>query len=220
MNLARAFGFVFDDSDWWQVIVVVGLLQLVPIVGLIVALGCTLYTARAVASGSDRPLPRLNQLGVIFSEGLYGALIAIVYYLPILVFMCLVLCLSVAVATASGGSDSLMGTLAGLGLCLNLLIVLLAIVLQILFIVGSGRYVQTGSVGAALQLGEVIALLRRHPAEWLVLWLLSIVCGLIAGLGAIVLFIGVLFTTAYVTFVFGHLLGQTVRAVSSPPSLV
>nr|WP_322495199.1 DUF4013 domain-containing protein [Chloroflexus sp.] len=70
MNLTRAFSFVFDDPDWWKVFVVVSLLQLVPIIGQIVALGCILYTARAVASGSNRPLPRLNQFGAVFSEGL------------------------------------------------------------------------------------------------------------------------------------------------------
>lgn len=220
MNLTRAFSFMFDDPDWWQVVVVVGLLQLVPIIGQIAALGCILYTARAVASGNDRPLPRLNQFGAVFSEGLYGAFIYIVYYLPMFLIMCLFGCLIVAVVVATGNNEPPIGMLIGLALCLNLLLVPLALITQPLLIVGSGRYVQTGSAGAALQLGEVFALLRRNPAEWLVLWLLSILCNFVAGLGAIVVFFGVLFTTAYAALVFGHLLGQTVRQVSSPPSLM
>lgn len=220
MNLTRAFSFVFDDPDWWQLVLVVGLLQLVPIIGQIAALGCILYTARAVASGSDRPLPRLSQFGAVFSEGLYGAFIYIVYYLPMLLIACVFFCLAAAVTIASGNSEPPIGILIGLMLCLSLLFAPLTLITQPLLIVGSGRYVQTGSAGAALQLGEVLALLRRNPAEWLVLWLLSILCNIVAGLGAIVFVFGALFTTAYAALVFGHLLGQTVRYVSSPSSLL
>lgn len=134
--------------------------------------------------------------------------------------MWLFMCLIVAVVVVTGNNKPTIEILIGLALCLNLLLVPLALITQLLLIVGSGRYVQTGSAGAALQLGEVFALLRRNPAEWIVPWLLSILCNFVAGHGAIMVFFGILFTTAYAALVFGHLLGQTVRQVSSPPSLM
>jgi hypothetical protein len=218
MNLTRAFSFVFDDPDWWKIILVIGLLQFIPIIGQIALIGCLLQTARAVAQGNSQPLPRLNQLGTVLSEGIYGLLIAIVYYLPILAIVCILSCILVAIIVASGNNDPQPGIFFGLLLCLNLILIPLILITQLLLIIGNSRYVQTGSVEAALQLGEVFTLLRRNPAEWLVLWLLSIVCNFVGGLGSIIFVVGSLFTTVYAALVFGHLLGQTVHQVSSSPS--
>ncbi|RMF51185.1 MAG: DUF4013 domain-containing protein, partial [Bacteroidetes bacterium] len=174
MNLTRAFSFVFDDPDWWKIILVIGLLQFIPIIGQIALIGCLLQTARAVAQGNSQPLPRLNQLGTVLSEGIYGLLIAIVYYLPILAIVCILSCILVAIIVASGNNDPQPGIFFGLLLCLNLILIPLILITQLLLIIGNSRYVQTGSVEAALQVGEVFTLLRRNPAEWLILWLLSI----------------------------------------------
>ncbi|WP_298818882.1 DUF4013 domain-containing protein [Chloroflexus sp.] len=216
MNVTRAFSFVFDDPDWWQPVLVVGLLQLVPVIGQIAALGCVLFVARAVVSGHDRPLPRLNQFGLVFSEGLKGALIAITYYLPVFLLVCLFVCFAVAVVVATGNDQTAAGILVVTVLCLNVLLLPLSVIIQVLLIVGSGNYVASGTVGSALQIGGVLSLFQRNPAEWLVLWLLSILCNVVAGMGAVGLVIGALFTTAYAALVFGHLLGQAVRQVSSP----
>ncbi|MGB9737275.1 MAG: hypothetical protein C0184_02935 [Chloroflexus aggregans] len=218
MNLTHAFSFVFDDPDWWKLILVIGLLQCIPIIGQIALLGCILLTARAVAQGNPQPLPRLNQLGAVLSDGVYGLLIAIVYYLPILAIVCILSCILVATIVSSGNNEPQFGIIFSLMFCLNLLLIPLILIIQPLLIIGSGRYIQTGSVTAALQLGEVVALLRRNPAEWLVLWLLSIVCNFVGGLGSIIFIVGSLFTTVYAALVFGHLLGQTVRQVASSPS--
>ncbi|RMD76273.1 MAG: DUF4013 domain-containing protein, partial [Chloroflexi bacterium] len=211
MNLTRAFSFVFDDPDWWKLILVIGLLQFIPIIGQIALIGCILQTARAVAQGNPQPLPRLNQLGTVLSEGIYGLLIAIVYYLPILAIVCILSCILVAIIVSSGNNDPQAGILFGLLLCLNLILIPLILMTQLLLIIGNSRYVQTGSVAAALQVGEVFTLLRRNPAEWLILWLLSIVCNFVGGLGSIIFVVGSLFTTVYAALVFGHLLGQTVH---------
>ncbi len=221
MNITRAFSFVFDDPDWISLIVVIGLLQIVPVFGQIVALGCILLTARAIANGSDRPLPRLQQFGAIISEGLIGAMIIIGYYVPILIIACGLFCLIIGLAITTGQSEPPVIPIIMLVLCASLLLLPLSLITQPLLLVGAGQYLKTGSPGAAFRLGAVLADVRRHPAEWLVLWLLSILCNFVAGLGGIALFIGILFTTAYAAFVFGHLLGQTVRQTAqATPSLL
>jgi len=77
MNLTRAFSFVFDDPDWWKITLTIGLLQFIPFVGQIALLGCTIMTARSLASGQERPLPRLDQIGDIFREGFSSLIISV-----------------------------------------------------------------------------------------------------------------------------------------------
>lgn len=88
MNLTRAFSFVFDDPDWWKITLTIGLLQFIPFVGQIALLGCTIMTARSLASGQERPLPRLDQIGDMFREGFSSLIISVFYYLPIIIFSC------------------------------------------------------------------------------------------------------------------------------------
>ncbi len=214
MNLTRAFSFVFDDPDWWQFVLVLGLLQAVPLVGQLAALGSILLTARAVANGNEWPMPRLHQVGAVLGEGLNGALLCIIYYLPLFIIVCLASCCIVAALIITGNNAPPIVPLIALAFCLNILLMPLAFILQILLITGSGYYVATGTVESALQVNSVLAIFRQNPAEWLVLWLLSILCNVVAGIGLFGLGIGALFTTAYAALVFGHLLGQTVRQVS------
>ncbi|WP_322822049.1 DUF4013 domain-containing protein [Chloroflexus sp.] len=218
MNVTRAFSFIFDDPDWLKITLVIGLLQFIPVIGQIVGLGCIVVIARAVANGQERPLPQLNQLGALFSTGVYSATIYIVYYLPIFLISCLLSCLVGATIAFAGNSESTVIILIGLMLCSSVVIVPLSLITQILLIVGIGRYIQTGSVSAAFQPGGVWALLQRYPAEWLVLWLLSLLCGTVASVGTFVLLVGLIVSIPYATFVFGHLLGQTVQQVTSSPA--
>lgn len=218
MNVTRAFSFVFDDPGWWKITLVIGLLQFIPVIGQIVGLGCIVVTARAVANRQERPLPQLSQLGALFSAGVYSSIIYIFYYLPIILISCLFSCLVGATIAFAGNSEPPVIVLIGLMLCASVFIVPLSLITQILLIVGIGRYIQTGSVSAAFQPGGVWALLQRYPAEWLVLWLLSMLCGIVAGFGTFALLVGLVVSIPYATFVFGHLLGQTVQQVTSSPA--
>jgi hypothetical protein len=82
MDLGRAFSYVFDDDQWLTVILLGGLLFIVPIFGQIVLLGFMLAAARNVMQGSPNPLPRWDNLGDKFVQGLYALGIQIVYALP------------------------------------------------------------------------------------------------------------------------------------------
>lgn len=218
MNVTRAFSFIFDDPDWLKITLVIGLLQFIPVIGQIVGLGCIVVIARAVANGQERPLPQLNQLGALFSAGVYSSIIYIFYYLPIFLISCLLGCLVGATIVFAGNSELPVIILIGLMLCFGVFVVPLSLIIQILLIVGIGRYIQTGSVSAAFQPGGVWALLQHYPAEWLVLWLLSVLCSMVAGFGTFALLVGLIVSIPYATFVFGHLLGQMVQQVTSSPA--
>jgi hypothetical protein len=99
------------------------------------------------------------------------------------------------------------------------IIIIASIVLQPITLAAWARFIQTGSLSGALQVGEVVRITRADLGAWVVLWLLQILCGIVGSLGSALLVIGVFFTAFYSQAVFGHLLGQTVQRMNqaTPP---
>jgi hypothetical protein len=210
MDIGRAFSYVFEDEEWLTVILLGGLILIVPIFGQIVLIGFLLETARNVAAGSARPLPKWNHLGDTFSLGLPGLLIQIVYALPIILLACLAACVGAFGSSVAAQSDRPMGGVVLLAFCCIIpLLILVSLVVQPLTLAATVRYLQTGSLGAGLRVGEAVRMVREDLGGWLVLWLLQLLCGLVGSLGGVFFVFGALFTAVYGQAVFGHLLGQT-----------
>jgi hypothetical protein len=205
MDIGRAFSFVFDDEEWLNIILIGGLLMIVPIFGQIVLVGFLFETARNVAAGNPRPLPRWNHLGETFSQGLPGVLIQIVYALPVLLLICVLTCMTMLGGSAGRGAS---GIAMLTFFCIFPLVIILSLALQPITLAAMVRYAQTGNVSDAFQVGAVIAQVRANLGDWLVLWLLQILCGFVAGVGGIAFGIGALFTGVYAVAIFGHLMGQ------------
>lgn len=217
MDLSRAFSYVLDDEQWLTVILIGGLLLLVPILGPIMLTGFLLEAARNVAMGSSRPLPRWDNFGDKFSLGISGIVIQIVYSLPAALIAILFACLAAGLSVGAGENEgAIAGIMIALWVCLMPIMLLLTAVIQPLTLAAWTRYLQTGSLGAALRVGDLLALFRANLGVWLILWLLQILCGFVGGLGVIALGIGALFTTVYAQAVFGHLLGQNLAQLGRP----
>jgi hypothetical protein len=217
MDLGRAFSYVFDDDQWLTVILLGGLLFIVPIFGQIVLLGFMLAAARNVMQGSPNPLPRWDNLGDKFVQGLYALAIQIVYALPIMIPVILLSCVAAAMGAAAD-SEAAAATIVSLFLCLMPILIIGGIILQILGFAATLRYLQTGAFGSAMQFGEVIGMVRSDIGGWVVLWLLYLLCSIVASAGSIAFGVGVLFTTVYSQAVFGHLFGQKARQTLAPAS--
>lgn len=219
MDLGKAFSFVFDDDQWATSILIGGLISIIPVVGWFAIWGYLLETARNVAAGSPRPLPQWNNFGEKLTLGLYYFVISLVYAIPLVIVILLLLCFPVMLVIGAGAYGDASSSIAGLLLCLfpllAIVVLILAILWSLLLLAALVRYLQTGSLGAALQVGEVIPMLRGNLGMWFVLWLVELLCAFIAGLGSAVIF-GVIFTVPYSQAVFGHCLGQTLRRFSPP----
>jgi hypothetical protein len=210
MDIGRAFSYVFEDEEWLTVILLGGLILIVPIFGQIALIGFLLETARNVAAGRDRPLPKWNRLGELFSLGVPGFLIQLVYALPIILLACAFACIGALGSGALAQEDSAAGgVFLGAFFCLFPLIFVFSLIIQPLTLAATVRYLQTGSLGASLQVGEAVRMVRSDLGGWLVLWLLQILCGIVGSLGGVFFGFGALFTAVYGQAVFGHLLGQT-----------
>ncbi len=209
MDIGRAFSFVFEDEEWITIILIGGLIMVVPIFGQIVLLGFLFETARNVAMGQSRPLPRWNHLGETFTNGLPTLVIQIVYALPILLLICAFSCiLMLGGGVASGSEDAAVGIAMMSMFCLMPLIVIVSLVLQPITLAALVRHIQTGELSPALKVGEVMSMVRSNLGGWIVLWLLQILCGMVASVGSVAFGVGALFTSIYALAVFGHLLGQ------------
>jgi hypothetical protein len=221
MDIGKAFSFVFDDEQWVTSILIAGLISLllfIPLVNIGVALlllGYMLETARNVAMNSPRPLPQWSNFGEKFSLGFAGFVISLVYSLPILVIVGLGSCVAVLLGSTAGSEEGVAAAIVGSMFCLIPLALVLGLLVAPLMLAAMARYLQTGSIGAALRFGEVIAMVRQDLGGWVVLWLLSILCGLVASLGSAVI-IGFIFTYPYSQAVFGHLLGQKLQQLGRP----
>ncbi|WP_129628883.1 DUF4013 domain-containing protein [Candidatus Oscillochloris fontis] len=209
MDIGRAFSFVFEDEEWITIILIGGLIMLVPILGQIVLLGFLFETARNVVMGQSRPLPRWNHLGETFTNGLPTFVIQIVYSLPVLLLVCAFSCFLMLSGGAMGRNEDAIAGMAMLSMfCFMPLMLIIALVLQPITLAAMVRHIQTGELSPALKVGDVIAMVRSNLSGWLILWLLQILCGLVASVGSVAFGVGALFTSVYAAAVFGHLLGQ------------
>lgn len=215
MDIGKAFSFVFDDEQWITSILICGLLLLVPILGSILLIGYMLETARNVAMGSPRPLPKWDNFGEKLSLGFGGFVISLVYSLPLALLATLFACVMAGIGGAANSEEGAATAVLGTAFCFVPLLLFLAVLLQPLVLAAMARYLQTRSLGSAFQIGEVVGLVRTDLSGWVVLFLLSILCGLVGSLGSVIV-IGFIFTLPYGQAVFGHLLGQKLQQLQRP----
>lgn len=211
MDLGRAFGFVMEDENWLNKILIGGLILIIPVFGQIALLGYMLDVARNVAQGNPRPLPDWSDLGNKFMKGLYMLVIGLVYALPVIILIALLAFVAILIIGVTGGESDAAAGLAGLLLfCIYPLAFILGLFVQLLVFAGYTRYIQTDSLGTALQFSETWNMVRATPGRWVVLLLVNILCGIVGSVGSIACGIGILFTLVYSQAVFGHVLGQVV----------
>ena len=216
MDIGKAFSFPFEDEQWVSSILICGALLLVPIIGWLAIAGYTLETARNVAMNSPRPLPKWESFGEKLSLGFNWFLISLVYSLPTVLLAGLSSC--IILLPAISGDETAIAAGLGLFFCVLGLAIVLSLLTAPFLLAATVRYLQTGSLGAAFQVGEVVSMVRADLGGWVVLWLLSILCSFVGQLGGYVI-IGIFFTVPYAQAVFGHLLGQTLQRYARPAAM-
>lgn len=84
--LARAWADLTSDRNWWQVVLVLGIVNCVPVVGQVFTMGYLYDWAKEAAWGMTRPLPR--EIGDVRRRGRYGLIwlaVTAVWALPVYV---------------------------------------------------------------------------------------------------------------------------------------
>jgi hypothetical protein len=205
IDLGKAFGFVFEDEQWIGKVLIGGLISIIPIVNFAI-FGWMIQIARSVSQGNSASLPNWGDFGRYFMDGLLYIVIAIVYAIP----MFLLMCIGVLPVALLGGDEAAAGAAILMVMCLMLLAVALGLVLSVITTAAVIRFIETGSLGAAFQFGEVLSMVRSDTKSWLIIWLYGILFGIVAQIGSSIFIIGLLFTYPYGMAGLGHVFGQVV----------
>jgi hypothetical protein len=220
MDIGSAFTFMFDDEDWIKKlaigggIVFLGIL-LLPLlgVGLLVLLllgGYMIEVLRNVRDGRPTPLPEWADFGGLFKTGLFVGLIGLVYYIPVIILACGSGLVGALPELADVGSDAV-EMVAFLTICLNCVQFIVSIAVAFVMPAAIIRFAQYGTFGSAFQFGEIFSFIKDNLGDYIIVFLLNWVAGLVAGFGLILCFIGVFFTLFWSYLVAGNLYGQLAR---------
>jgi hypothetical protein len=205
-NIGRAFTYPFEDPRWvakFSIGVLFTLLSFI-LVGIPFIMGYMLEIIRNVAHGDERPLPEWENLGSYFIQGLGAVLVFIVYAIPYIVLTILAI-----MGGERGGAPVLFGCLGPL----------YALVLWFISPAVMLRIAMTRDIAAALQVPEIFSFIQRNLGNYMLVFALYIVAGIIGSIGFFALCIGVLFTSFYSYLIDAYLLGLLQRAAGEdiPP---
>ena len=195
-RIGDAFGWPFRDPDWLNKILIMGLIQLIPIVGGINALGWMLAGIDRLRAG-DEKLPPANFDYLL--KGVQLFVVYLVYYLA-LALIAAVLYVPAVLVLAQQGHDSPNAFLVLLGFALMLLTFAIVTIgsLALTFAMPSiVLAVDHGGIAGGFHIEAIFRRARSSPLNTLIAGLMLIAAGFIGQLGAFACFIGVVFTSVY-----------------------
>jgi hypothetical protein len=232
MDFGRAFLFMFEDEEWLKKLgigTLLGLLMLVLIPTIILwvfpfiaLLGYTIVVLRNVMDGVERPLPEWADWSEFFSLGFKVFAATFVWALP-MILLTIPLAIGSALMDQSRGAEGIGIAIVVCGSCLVLLWGLfVALLMPAIYV----RIAATRRFVSAFEFGPLFAFTRENLGNVIIALLLLIVVGLIASvvamLGVIALFVGLLITIPFATLwqylVQAHLFGQIGRYSVTPIS--
>lgn len=210
MDFALAFSFPFQDEEWIKKIAI-GAVLCLTVIGIIPVFGWSLMVTKRVITGESPTLPDWSDFGGAIMLAIKGIVVAFVLSLPILI---VVVPVSLASTLITDG-ETVTTILAVVNVCMSCVVLLYSILLAFAVPAAYGRLAATESIGAALNIGKLVAMLRAAPSAYLIAVLGLIVAGFVSSLGVILCVVGVFATTAYALAVEGHLYGQAYKEAAA-----
>lgn len=209
MDFALAFSFPFQDEEWVKKIAIAAVLTLT-VIGAIPVFGWSLVVTKRVISGETPVLPDWSNFGEYIMLAIKGIVVAIVFSLPIIVIT-----VPVSLATTLVDSNDLATVIAIVNVCLSCVTLIYGILMAFALPAAYGQLAATDSIGAALNVGKLLGMIRAAPSAYLIAVLGYVVAGFVGSLGVVLCVVGVFATTAYSVAVEGHLYGQAYKAAAA-----
>jgi hypothetical protein len=224
MDIGSAFTYVFDDEEWIKKLAIgggiaLGAIILLPVllIGLVLFLplnGYMLQVVKNVRDGQTNPLPEWDDFGGYFKTGFFVAVIWFIYNIPAILFSCVGSLAQNAPAMMDMDSD-MAGVVVSLAVCLNCVQIILSLAAAILLPAAIIRFAQYDTMGSAFQFGAIFSFISGNIGDYIIVILLSLVAGIVAGFGLILCIIGVFFTLFWSMLVKANLYGQLARKAQS-----
>jgi uncharacterized membrane protein len=210
MDFGLPFSFVFKDQDWLKKCAITGLITLIPLVGQFYLIGWMLEIAQQVMHGYREPkLPDLD-FGRFLGTGFKVFVVNLVYAIPIFIIYIPAVLLS-AVAGNADSSSSVTTVLSVVMICVAVLVMLYSLVLALVLPAAMANVAAQNTIGAGLQFGRVLGLVKANFVAWLLVIVGSMIGGMIGSAGSLICGVGMLLTLPYSVAIYGHFIGQAYR---------
>ena len=191
-NLGRAFNFMFEDPEWLQKILIGGCFVLLSclLIGIPFLLGYMLQVIKNTADGRPLPLPAWDNLGEKFTTGLMFFVVILLWTVPlgiiyfILIFIPCIGWLAIA--------------------AINILVALIRPYI-------AARFAVSGNISDAFDFPGIIAFFSQNFVNLILVFIMTIVMGVLAAFGLLALIVGVLFTLFWAYLGMAYLTGEVYR---------
>ena len=231
MDIAKAFTFVTEDEEWLTKIGIGALISFVSflIIPIPLLVGYMVGVARNVMNDEPKPLPKWDDWGQLFQDGLAIIVAQLVYTLPFWLLTCFAMFSTLGFSALGEASEEaaaagIIGTFALVG-CLTLLLMVALFFLSPAIVI---QYLRTNDLKAAFRFAEVIEIARSKMSHILMAFLATFGFAMVMGMVTLVLSVipclgqiaGTLISivlSPYMSVVSGHLYGQ-IANIESPKS--
>lgn len=207
-DFVRPFAFVFEDPRWLPKILLGGLFMIASIflIGIFFVYGYLAQLARNVIEGRQNPLPEWDELGDFFVEGFKLFVIGLVYIIPMALLVA-VFVIPAAIFSNVGDSEA-MRTFGGMSVsCVWCLMFPIGLAIAIWLPGAFLMAITTGEFSAAFDFGRIARFIKANVGNYILAFVVWLVARFAAGLGIILLCVGVFFTgfwaLAVAAFAFG-----------------
>jgi hypothetical protein len=211
-DFLKPLTFVFDDPRWIQKILIGGLFVIASfvLIGVFFIYGYIARLARNVIGGVALPLPEWDDLGGYFSEGVKLFLVGLLYTIPILIIGAIIF---VPAAIMGGNTDNetirSLGGMSMAGVWCLLAPISLA---RAIWMPGALlMVVVTGDFKAGFDFGRIWNFIRANVGNYILAFVVWLVARFAAGLGVLLLCVGIIFTIFWAFCVAAYAFGQTYR---------
>lgn len=203
-NLGRAFSFMFEDPEWLQKILIGGcfILLSVILIGIPFVLGYMLIVVKNSAEGRPLPLPSWDNLGDKFTSGLMFFIVILCWTVPLIILQFILIFIP----------------------CIGwLALIALHIAVALIRPYIAARFALSGNISDAFDFPAIIAFFSQNLVNLLLVFVMTIVFGILASFGLLALAVGYLFTCFWaglgISYLTGELYrtGQKGKAVTAQP---
>ncbi len=207
MDIIEEVKFPTKDSEWIMKVLIGGIIGIIPIVNFI-SYGYSVKVMKG-AIGGNPGMPKWENWGDLFIKGLMAFIIELIY----MIIPILVIGISVGgalMALFTGNFEMFAAALAGAigGVLIGLILMLIAL---LLIPMALAMYVKEDSVGAAFRIGEVISRIKSVIGDYIMVYIILIILGVIIGLLRIIPILGILimvFGSFYIMLIAYNMFGK------------
>jgi hypothetical protein len=210
MDFARAFSYIFEDSEWLKKVGIAALVMLIPFLGPITVLGWSLAVTKRLAEGQTTDLlPGWDNFSDHMTLGFKAFVVGFAYSLPVVLISSCTNVLPIIAQEMRGDMyDVMMIITSVVSICFGCFTFLYSIALGLFLPAAYAQVAVTGEVAAGFRFGEILALVKAAIGAYVLVLVGSIAAGFVATLGIIACVIGVIFTAALAYAIMGHFYGQ------------